>query len=209
MPQPRPRTGSDFTTAAALTSTTATPRLVLPSNDFWYANGNPQSHPVFDENDNFVAKDFFVTRDDILDAGTELNTERPEETALFGQSEPNAGQDENGVIRDFDPNDPETYFMRLGSGGVLDAPQFRMADFLAAGYPLVKISFSQAPAVVDELQFKALLTGDEKVPPVQTRNLGHAFAKLEDEGSRLSYRLVQTIPPRRVQMAHLHLGEPH
>jgi hypothetical protein len=137
--------------------------MVLPSNDFWYANGNPQTHVVFDENGNFIAQDFFVTRDDILDAGTEVNTEVPEQTAFFGQTTANTGVDENRVIRDFDPADPETYFLRPGSGGVLDSAGFRMADFLAEGYPLVKISFTRAPAIVDELKFKSTLSGDEEV----------------------------------------------
>ena len=181
--------------------------MVLPSNDFWYANGNPQSHPVFDENGNFVAQDFFVTRDDILDAGTELNSEIPAETAFFGQTVADTGGDENGVIRDFDPTDPQTFFQRPGSGGVLDSPQFRMADFLAEGYPLVKISFARAPAIVEELQFKAALNGNQEVPPASTRNAGFAYAKLQDQGERLSYRLSQSIASHEIQMAHLHLGQ--
>jgi len=31
--------------------------MVLPSNDFFYANANPLAHPIFDENGNFIATD--------------------------------------------------------------------------------------------------------------------------------------------------------
>lgn len=180
--------------------------MVLPSNDFWYANGNPLTHPVFDENGNFVAEDFFVTRDDVLDAGTEVNTEEPSETAFFGQTTANTGSDENSVILDFDPLDPLTFFKRPGSGGILDSAQFRMADFLTDGYPLLKFSFSDAPAIVERLKFKSALSGDAQVPPVETKSKGIALAWLLDEGTRLYYKVAHSIPRRQIQAAHLHLG---
>lgn len=179
--------------------------MVLPSNDFWYANGNPQTHPVFDTAGNFIAEDFIVTQLDVLDAGTELNTEIPVETAFFGQLVPNTGQDEGGVIRDFDPADPETFFLRPGSGGILDDARFAMADFLLEGYPLVKISFGSAPAIESDLDFSANLDGNQEVPPNTSRATGTARYELRDGGTRLSFSH-QFRRLRRITAAHLHLG---
>ena len=47
--------------------------MIIPSNDFCIANGNPRAHPVFDGSGNFVAEGFFVTGAQTLDAGTEVN----------------------------------------------------------------------------------------------------------------------------------------
>ena len=180
--------------------------MILPSNDFCISNGNPQAHPVFDENGNFIAEDFFVVGSEVLDAGTEVNDEVPANTAFFGQATPDTGVDENGVIGTIGSDLPnQAGFLPPGSGGILDDPRFRMADFLAAGYPVVKISFSAAPAIVDNAIFKTRLSGDEEVPRVKTRASGFTIAKLRDEGTRLSYasffrRL------RDVTDAHLHLG---
>lgn len=179
--------------------------MVLPSNDFWYANGNPQTHPVFDENGNFIAQDFFVINEDILDAGTEVNDEIPENTAFFGQMAPNTGVDENGVILDFDPADPLTFFQRPGSGGILDAPDFAMADFLQNGYPFVKISFSAAPAITEALEFAAELDAAQEVPPVESRATGEAEYQLVEDGTHLQFwhefRSLHSIVA-----AHLHLA---
>jgi hypothetical protein len=110
--------------------------MVLPSNDTWVANGNPLAHPIFDENGQFMATGFFITGAEGLDAGTEVNDEVPENTAFFGQSTPNTGVDEIGVVT------LQRGFSQVGSGSILDSDRFAMADFLQPGYPVVKISFS-------------------------------------------------------------------
>ena len=110
--------------------------MVLPSNDAWVANGNPTAHAVFDENGQFVATSFFITGAQVLDAGTEVNDEVPENTAFFGQTAPNTGVDEGGVVT------LHTGLNPVGSGGILDTTRFAMADFQQPGYPVVKISFS-------------------------------------------------------------------
>lgn len=180
--------------------------MILPSNDFCISNGNPLAHEVFDEDGNFVAADFFVVGSEVLDAGTEVNDEIPANTAFFGQAAPNTGVDENGVIGTIGADLPnQEGFLPPGSGGILDDPRFRMADFLAPGYPAVKISFTAADAIVDDLTFSAKLSGDNEVPAVSTRASGVALAALRDEGSRLVYKtLFRRL--RNVTMAHLHLG---
>ncbi len=180
--------------------------MVIPSNDFWYSNGNPQTHPIFDDNGNFIAEDFIVSQDDILDAGTEVNDEIPANTAFFGQQTPNTGVDENGIILDFgDPTGLVAFRQPEDGGNILATPRFSMADFAIDGYPLVKISFSAAPAITDKLVFKTFLNGKQEVPAVNTRAIGAAKYKLVNEGERLLFdHFFRRL--RNVTMAHLHLG---
>ncbi len=183
--------------------------MILPSNDFWYANGNPRAHRVFDDAGNFVAESFFVTNLDILDAGTEVNTEAPEDTAFFGQQAPDTGIDENGVILDFGDESGLVAF-RLPTnpdnpGNILASPRFRMADFVAEGYPLTKISFASAPAITENLDFEAELSGAQEVPAVNTFASGRGIYQLRENGTELIYRnFFRGL--RGVTMAHLHLG---
>lgn len=178
--------------------------MVIPSNDFWYANGNPQTHEIFDEKGNVVAEDFIVTNLDMLDAGTEVNDEIPENTAFFGQQTPNTGFTEGGVIVDFPDFEG---FMPAGSGGILDDSMFRMANFRLDGYPLVKFSFATAPAIVDKLVFSSKLSGDQEVPPVdiRPRASGRALYNLLDEGTRLEFKHRFELL-KGVMAAHLHLA---
>ncbi|MEN1726970.1 MAG: spondin domain-containing protein, partial [Pseudomonadota bacterium] len=70
--------------------------MVIPSNDAFIANGSPFAHEVFDENGNFLSPRFIVSNEEVLDAGTEENTET--EAAFLNQTGPNTGTDENGVV---------------------------------------------------------------------------------------------------------------
>ena len=169
--------------------------MILPSNDFCISNGSPVRHPVFDATGRFIAQNFFVVGSEVLDAGTEVNDEVPANTAFFGQSTPNTGIDENGTIGTLGSDRPAIGFAPRGSGGVLDDPRFRMADFLAPGYPVTKISFAAAPAVVDDLDFKAQLGG---------RAHGFARAYLRDDGTVLNYDVVYS-RLRRITGATLNL----
>ncbi len=72
--------------------------MVLPSNDIFVANDDQREHLVFDRRDRFRGADFIITGDEVLDAGTEVNDEIPENTAFFGQSVPDTGVEENGAI---------------------------------------------------------------------------------------------------------------
>ena len=180
--------------------------MVIPSNDFWYANGNPLAHPIFDNGGNFIAEDFFVTQDDVLDAGTEVNDEIPANTAFFGQAAPDTGVDENGVILDFgDPSGLVAFRQPEDGGNILADSRFAMADFAVPGYPLVKFSFTAAPAIIDDETYTAVLDGDQEVPPSGSRARGTATYELEDDGTRLSYsHRIRAL--RSITMAHLHLA---
>ncbi|MEM7678882.1 MAG: spondin domain-containing protein, partial [Myxococcota bacterium] len=157
--------------------------MILPSNDFCISNGNPQRHLIFDENGRFVGQDFFVAGAEVLDAGTEVNDEVPANTAFFGQATPDTGVDENGTIGTLGGDRPAIGFRAKGSGGVLDDARFRMADFLLPGYPVTKISFSAAPAVVANFDFSARLEG-------RARGFGHY--RLREKGTVLKFDHVYT-----------------
>ena len=112
--------------------------MILPSNDFFVANGNPLAHRIFDENGEFVGADFFIVGGDVLDAGTEVNDELAETTAFFSQAEPDTGTPENGVItaaEGFIPN-----------GRILTAEQFAAADFTAEGYQVARVRVTAGAA---------------------------------------------------------------
>ncbi len=70
--------------------------MIIPSNDAFVANGNPLAHEIFDANGNFLGADFIVLGADVLDAGTEQNTEM--NAAFINQTAPNQGPDENGNV---------------------------------------------------------------------------------------------------------------
>ena len=105
--------------------------MILPSNDFFIANGNPLAHEIFDENGNFIGADFIVQGSAVLDAGTEVNDEIPENTAFFGQSQPNTGDVEGGVIQS-----AEGF---IEGGNILSSENFSNADFTAEGYDVARI----------------------------------------------------------------------
>jgi Ca2+-binding RTX toxin-like protein len=105
--------------------------MLLPSNDFFVANGNERAHRIFDEQGNFLGADFTVLGSNVLDAGTEVNDEIPANTAFFGQQAPNTGVAENGVVtiaKGFIPG-----------GAILSDPRFANGDFTAAGYRVARI----------------------------------------------------------------------
>lgn len=183
--------------------------MVLPSNDSWYANGNPMTHPVFDEQGNFVAEDFFVSNLNLLDAGTEVNDEIPMNTAFFGQEVGNTGEDENGVIKDFldDDGNAQLQFMPRGSGGILDDERFSMADFSLPGYPVVKISFKAMPALLEDHRFVTKLTGDHVVPSVNNDAFGLAKYRFKNEDSSLSFVHLLSLRTDQIIAADLHMGE--
>jgi len=108
--------------------------MILPSNDAFIANGDPLAHEIFDAEGNFLGADFFVTGDEALDAGTEVNDEAEESTAFLGQAAPNTGETENGVVQSH-PG--------FESGGrILSTPDFAGADFSADGYQFARITIT-------------------------------------------------------------------
>ena len=72
--------------------------MVIASNDaFLSSPGNPLTDAIFDENGDFIGP-ITITRqgNDVLDAGTEVNTEL--DAAFINQTAPDAGEVENGVV---------------------------------------------------------------------------------------------------------------
>ncbi len=172
--------------------------MVIPSNDAFVANGDPLAHRIFDRGRNFVAEDITIAGEMVLDAGSELNDEIPENTAAFGQTEPDTGQFENvGVAFHRGLNRP-------GSGGILDDPRFADADFLAPGYQVATITF-EATELPDR-RFATDLTGAAEVPPVDTPTTGDAAVRV-DRNEGVVYRLAVR-DADEVVAAHLHLGQP-
>ncbi|MEO0768892.1 MAG: spondin domain-containing protein [Cyanobacteria bacterium J06649_4] len=104
--------------------------MVLPSNDFFIANGDPLANQIFDDAGNFLGADFVVTGQQVLDAGTEVNDEVPENTAFFGQTVPDTGVVEGGVV------ELATGF--IPGGNILSSPEFFNGDFTVDGYNVAR-----------------------------------------------------------------------
>jgi hypothetical protein len=113
--------------------------MVIPSNDAFIGNDNALAFRIFDNNGNFLPLNMFILGSMVLDAGTEVNTEAPLDTAFFGQQQPNTGPDENGVVH-IHPG-----YKRPGQGGILDDPRFANADFIIPGYPIAQIRITPEP----------------------------------------------------------------
>ncbi|MEM9151184.1 MAG: spondin domain-containing protein [Cyanobacteria bacterium P01_F01_bin.3] len=116
--------------------------MVLPSNDIFVANDEQREHLVFDRRGRFLGADFIITGDEVLDAGTEVNDEIPENTAFFGQTVPDTGVEENGVIGLSDGFTP--------GGNILSDPRFSNADFTQPGYELARVRVFNAVVGSDE-----------------------------------------------------------
>jgi len=110
--------------------------MVIPSNDAFIANGNPRQHTIFNPNGMLLGADFIVRGVMVLDAGTEVNTEIPEQTAFFGQTVADTGVDENGLVRFHEG------FQDPAAGGILSDLLFAGADFRGPGYELAHITVS-------------------------------------------------------------------
>ncbi|MEO1592923.1 MAG: spondin domain-containing protein [Cyanobacteria bacterium J06632_22] len=110
--------------------------MVIPSNDAFIANGDPLAFQIFDDLGNFIATEFIVTGDQVLDGGTEVNDEIPENTAALAQAGPNIGVDENGVVTEHPGFIPD--------GNVLAA--IPNGDFTQSGFQVARIRIEQVDA---------------------------------------------------------------
>lgn len=181
--------------------------MVLPSNDFFYANANPVAHPLFNENGDFIATDFFLTNQSIRDAGTEVNDEIPANTAFFGQASPNTGVDENSKVVRIRDNPGLVRFNPASSGGILADERFAMSDFGVVGYPLIKISFTAEP-IIEPVFFNPFtaqngLDSQQTVPRTNSNARGQARYVVAPEGVKYTL-LFRNL--KNLRMAHLHLG---
>lgn len=145
--------------------------MVIPSNDAFVANDSPSAHRIFDGSGNFLGAYFTIYGTDVKDAGTEVNDELPQNTAFFGQSSPNTGVDENGVVH------MHQGYLSPGGGGILDDPMFAGADFTAPGYEIARIIVVRSDTVVPggnisgtwtEANSPYIIEGDVTVPAGQS-----------------------------------------
>lgn len=103
--------------------------MVLPSNDAFVSNGNPEAHRLIRPNGRPDCVEFVVKGSEVLDAGTEVNDELPENTAFLAQMAPNTGEDQNGVVG-LHPGFKE-------GRNILTA--FPGGDFTLPGYEMMKV----------------------------------------------------------------------
>jgi hypothetical protein len=75
----------------------------------------------------------------------------------------------------------------------------------AAPGPVLPLSPSALSAVSVPLNFRAHLTGDEVVPPRETRAQGEAVLQLSADGTEVSYRVIAS-NIENVTGVHIHLG---
>jgi hypothetical protein len=113
--------------------------MFIPSNDAFIGNDDPLAFPLFDTAGNFRGVDIFLLGTSVYDAGSEVNTEIPEQTGFFGQTVPDTGLDELGVVMMHEG------FLPIALGGILSDPMFSNADFTRFGYPIAQIRVSAVP----------------------------------------------------------------
>lgn len=142
--------------------------MVIPSNDAFIGNDDPQGHPVFNAAGEFVGGSFVVTGGDVLDAGTEVNDELPANTPLLGQEAPDTGEVESGTVQVHEG---------LVVGGVLADPRFTEANFKSAGYEIARITLTASQP--EEQSAPELVIGE----PVVLQN---AFEDLVTSGANLA-----------------------
>lgn len=116
--------------------------MVLPSNDAFFANDNPRTYRIFDDEGNFIPTSFVVLGSDVLDAGSEVNDEDRRNAAGVGPTpfddfRPDTGIDENGIVR--------THPGFIPGGNILGDPNFANADFRAPGYQIARITITKVP----------------------------------------------------------------
>ncbi len=171
--------------------------MLLPSNDAFTANGSPTAHALYSGTGAFIFNDFI--ENEVLDAGTEVNDELPVSTAFFGQSAPNTGTDEGGLVV-APPGCNAT-----GTGGILDNFRFRSADFSLLGYSEMIFRVRRAPAIFDDRDYGAIAVGSNEVPAVSTPAAARVGALLRNGGE--SMRVVFAGRNlNNVVAAHLHYG---
>ena len=176
--------------------------MVIPSNDAFIANGNPQAHPLFDERGRFVGQDFVVAGTEVLDAGTEVNDEAAPNTAFLAQGAPNTGATEDGNVVLHEGFRTDLSF----PDGVLNHPVFGAADFLQPTYRAASFTFRFVDLSRTQL-FSASLSPDNEVTgaEVNSNANGIAFA-LSRRGERVAVRVNAFGLTGPATMVHLHLG---
>lgn len=125
--------------------------MVLPSNDAFIGNADPLAFALLGGNGQFRSFSFDVMGNNVWDAGTELNDELESTTAFFGQSMPNTGTNENGVVAQHPGF--------ASDGRILSSTQFANADFKRQGYQVARFEVSVVPEPSTYLLMAAGLLG--------------------------------------------------
>ncbi|MEM9562115.1 MAG: spondin domain-containing protein [Actinomycetota bacterium] len=174
--------------------------MVLPSNDAFVANGDPKAHLLIDRRGRTRQFRVEIKGGDVLDGGTEVNTEGPDDTAFLNQTGPDQGIDENGVVTvhpGFNPAQTDPF------PNVLGTPRFANADFTRDGYRVANIRV-RAERVRSHVS--AELSGDNEVPAVDTNAGGLARLNIQEDGD-LAFN-VRAANIDNLLFGHIHLGAP-
>ena len=174
--------------------------MVIPSNDAFIANGNPEAHELFNSRGRQVLRRFTVDGSEVLDAGVEINDEIPANTAFFGQAVPDTGVDEGGVI------DDHPGLLPASAGGILADPMFANADFLARRFETLRFTFRRFNLVRPN-RFRGVLTVGQEIPTPDVgrpRPFGFVATSTNRGNTKISYFITVrnlTGPPT---VAHFH-----
>ncbi|MBE9007873.1 spondin domain-containing protein [Fortiea sp. LEGE XX443] len=117
--------------------------MVGISNDAFIANDEPNAVEIFDAQGNFKGADFIVLGNQVWDAGTEVNSEDPNDVPYF-LSEVFNSIPENGVVR------LHSGLLPPGGGGIVDFEVNGQriaanADFSVPGYQIARIRVTRVP----------------------------------------------------------------
>ncbi|MEO1431654.1 MAG: spondin domain-containing protein, partial [Cyanobacteria bacterium J06633_8] len=166
--------------------------MVLPSNDAFVANGNPEAIRIFDEEGNFIGADFIIAGNQVLDAGTEVNDEAENSTAFFGQSSPNTGIDQNGVVQLHPGFVTGGRILSEDGSSELALTAFTNADFTSPDYQVARITISteeQPLPIADPVRITSNLDGSQEVAAGDGDARGTSVLTLNDRGDALEYSL--------------------
>lgn len=127
--------------------------MVIPSNDAFVANGDPQAVEVFDADGQPTGPvSFTVYGRRVLDAGSETNTET--EAAFFDQTGPDQGTVENGVVLPHPGfngsiGNPDGSPMNILGGSFMGMNFDPLAaDFSQSGYQILRVTLRPATQTV-------------------------------------------------------------
>lgn len=173
--------------------------MVIPSNDAFVANGNPLAHEVF-RRGRLRLRRVNVFGSEVLDAGTEVNDELPENTAFFGQIAPDTGEDEMGLVEEHPGLLPAEF------GGILADPLFANSDFTQRRYQNLQFRFQRYNLNRSNRFIGALTVGQEMPSPTidGRRPFGFALTSTDAENKKLGYFITIRNLSGEPTMAHLH-----
>ncbi|MEO0972880.1 MAG: spondin domain-containing protein [Pseudomonadota bacterium] len=180
--------------------------MIIPSNDFFIANGNPVAHELFNDNGEFVGTGFIVDGGETNDAGTEVNDEIASNVAFLAQAAPDVG-----VTEDLPVTTPAPGFAAPGTlsfpNGVLNHPVFGNGDFNDADDAIFRVSFRFLDLAADQT-FVSLLSADQEVTAeaVDSQGSGRSRA-IATAGETLRVLVGTQDLSGPITMAHLHLAQ--